>query len=158
MDFIKNNWLLLLVLAIAAYLVYKYWQTTKAVDLSKAQGVTNSNFNATAGQVSSNTGSVVNTPPVTTVVSTVKTNPVDWRMGESLYAGSTGANVYDSPSYNGANAKFYNSGQFIGTYLGNQNGYASITIQANVNPLLGMFGYEDIQTRWALMSNLYVKK
>jgi len=157
MDFIKNNFLLLIVLLIAIYLVYKYWQKTKNVDTAKNNSVTNSNFNAISNLVSSNTGSVKNSqievkPPV------IETNPINWRIGDRLYAGSTGVNIYSAPSPSQSNIiKFYNKDSYIGTYLGNTNGYAKIIHQSAGNALLDAFGWEDNQVVYSLINQIYKK-
>ena len=158
MEFIKNNWLILLVLFIVIYLVYKYWQKTKAVDFTKNQGVVNSNFNSTSGSVSSNTGSVINTPPLVTTSSPIETNPINWRIGDGIYAGATGVNTYSAPSPSQSGIiKYFAKDAYIGTYLGNTNGYAKIILQSKGNALMDAFGWEDNQVVYSLINQVYKK-
>lgn len=157
MDFIKNNFLLIIVLLIAIYLVYKYWKKNNITDSAKNNSHEDSNFNAISNVVKSNNGPV-NNSQIVVKPQVIETNPINWRIGDKLYAGSTGTNIYSAPSPSQSNIiKFYNKDSYIGTYLGNVNGYAKIIHQSQSNVLLDAFGWEDNQVVYSVITQIYKK-
>lgn len=153
MSFVKDNWLLLLILAIIIYFAYKYYSKVKAEQVA-VNGLINAN--QILGHVTSN-GNVTVTPPAVTQPS-MNTNNVSWKIGDKIYAGSTGVNAYSAPTA-GANSivKFYNKDSYIGTFLANENGYAKVIIQEPTNSLLEAFGYQNNTIRFLLINQVYSK-
>lgn len=153
MDFIKNNWVLLLILIIAIYLVYNYYQKSKAKEVINEANVL---AKEATKNVTSNTGPVIQVTPSQTI--TVNTNSSSWKIGDKLYAGKTGVNSYSAPSSSASGiVKFYNSDSYIGTFLAIENGYAKIIIQAPTNSLLEAFGYNSNQIVYSLANQIYKK-
>lgn len=106
-------------------------------------------------------------PPVVTkptITTTVKTTPVKTSgfippvvitpkmpvTGQKIYSGATGANAYNTKSTSiGQLYKYYNTNEFIGTYLGTDGVYTKIIVQ-EPNILTGI----SAKTVWAITTNL----
>lgn len=160
MDFIKNNWILLLILVVLAYLVYRYWQKTK---LEKSISATNSSNSSIVKDfknvIKSDTGDVKSTVITVKPDVVIKNDINTWKIGDKIYAGETGANTYTSPSAGVNNlSKHYNKDSYIGTFLANENGYAKIVTQSIGNSLEIAFGMPvQAQVVYSLSKSVYSK-
>lgn len=131
-NFIKNNWIILLILIVLTFVVIKYYIN------SKSQKENNFNKNVlnqipvynSIGSVKTNnsntsTNSSVNTN-TTTVVTTTETKPKTLSIGDKLYALS-GLNVYKNKNIGPSTVyKHYNQGDYIGTFLAKDDSYYRI--------------------------------
>lgn len=160
MDFIKNNWILLLILVVLAYLVYRYWQKTKLVQEVKAS---NSNNSSIVGDfknvIKSDTGTVVATTTVAAPVKTINNDINSWKIGDKVYAGENGANTYTAPNAGVNNlSKHYNKDSYIGTFLANENGYAKLVTQSIGDSIQIAFGHPvQASVVYSLSKSVYSK-
>ncbi len=162
-DFIKTNWVLLLILIIVIFLVYKFLNKRKEANLQVNKNNVKTVTDSFKNVISSNTGNV-NTviPPVSNTAPIIITPPpavkTGFTIGDKVYAGSTGVNTYSNPS-SGVNSliRHYNGNEYIGTYLSEYNGYVKILVKNKVNSLLAMFGQEDNQIVYSIKTQVYNK-
>lgn len=153
MNFIKNNWLLLLILILVIYFGWKYYNKTKIeektiLDLGNSLQISN---------VIKSNGNVETVLPVNNN-EVLNNNSSSWKIGDKIYAGATGVNSYSAPT-SGTNflVKYYSKDSYIGTYLGNEKGYAKVIVQENINDFLKAFGYENNTIRFLLINQVYSK-
>ncbi len=128
MNFIKANWILLLILVLSIYLLYRYYRKTKDEVGTVANTVSNKISSYTAGISNVN----VNTPVennTTVPVSNVNFNVSDFKVGDNLFAGQGGVNGYKTALIASGNVyKFYNPTELIGTYLGIDGNFIKIIV------------------------------
>jgi len=153
MNFIKNNWLLLLVLVVIIYFAYRYYKRTKTEE-EKLSAI--GSAIPLANAIKSDGNITIATPVTFTPVMNIDSK--SWKIGDKIYGGATGVNTYSSPT-SGANSvvKFYAKDSYVGTYLGNESGYAKIIVQEPSNSLLEAFGYENNAVRFVLINQVYSK-
>ncbi len=161
MKFITENWIIILILIILIFLVYKYW---KKESLKTGPSMLNNQpsvlVNNLGNSVKSNTGSV-NTVQVVTTQVPVTVNAPSLKIGNKIYAGSTGVNTYSAPSAGTFNLiKHYNANEYIGDFLANENGYVKMAVsEKNTNVLTQAFGinYNDNNVRYSIATQIYTK-
>ncbi len=161
-NFLKNNWLIILILLLVIYLAYKYYLKIQADNLAQ------SNLN----QVNNNgVLSTVHSAGTTTVVTSNPTQPVTtpvssgYKVGDKIYAGSTGVNIHDTPSVSSASViKFYGKDDYIGTFVGFQSvpsvpndQFVKIIVNQASNSFLDAFGFSTNAVRFALSKQVYSK-
>jgi len=159
MDFIKNNWVLLLILIVLAFLVYRYYKKNKSLPLVKnTTQSTNSSVNQIKNSVSSNTGNVNVVTNQQISSPQIELNIANWKIGDKIYAGPNGVNTYTSPAISVNNiSKHYNKDEYIGTFLANENGFAKMVVEVKANSLQSVFGYTSNQVVYSIGKQVYSK-
>lgn len=156
MDFIKNNWIILLILAIVIYFVYKYYKKTKEVAIVSNNSANNNIVSSFKNVISSNTGYIEPAKTVTVPIKNLDYN--SWKIGDKMYAGEIGSNLYNTSSPTADSLiRHYNKDIYIGDYLGNVNGYAKLAVSQKSNALLDTFGYDENITAYSPVKTIYKK-
>ena len=161
MTFIKNNWFIILILILVIYLGYRYYMKVKADDVIKATLkdviIPVKALGSTTVQVS-NPNQPVNTPITS-----------GYKVGDKMYAASTGVNIHDTPSVSSASViEFYPKDKYIGTFVGFQSvasvpndQFVKIIVDrpydSSLTGFLNVFGFQQTAVRFALSKQVYSK-
>lgn len=121
MEFIKNNWVLLLILVIIIYLVYNYYKKTKSNQITAES---NNVFTQVKNFVTSKNETTTKGNDV--VADTNNYNVNTFSINDKIYAGEL-TNTYKSPSISqNTLSKTYNKGDLIGTYIKNDGKFIQV--------------------------------
>lgn len=140
--FIQNNWLLIAILILAIYLVWKYWdKITNAVndtpsDTGSGSGTGAGSNSGSGSNTGTGTGSGNNTGSGSNT-GTVKTS--NYSFGDNIYAKENAVNIYKTALISASNlAKYssYSKDSLIGTYLSTEGAFTKVLIQ---NPASSVF-------------------
>lgn len=146
--------ILLIILVIVGYLVYRYWKASNDKLNQKNYNNANNVSNQLSNNISSPSGSVnVISPEVPPV-----TQPGQYVIGSKVYAGTSGVNSYNIPRASTTNLdKYWHSDELIGTFLAKENGFIKVLTQRSVGSIEFLFNYQENVIVWVLEKQVYTK-
>lgn len=152
---IKKNWVLILILIIAIYLLYKYLNKNKAITGPDKTTTTNNIFSANPFSpvitavvpIESNTSTNANTGTNSSNISTT-----GYIIGDKLYAKGPVSAYFDTRGALGGQdnvAYVFKNGDLVGTYLNTDGNFIKVLINTGI--FSGYYPY------YVLSSDLYNK-